>query len=82
LQDSSEPMVIRNLASGAFEVTMAATYPFNTSSEAYQKTFACGVGSDGNVIDLNCPLTDDAHTCDHATNAAVMVVCSVFFFLL
>eukprot|EP00615_Pteridomonas_danica_P011705 CAMPEP_0114339650 /NCGR_PEP_ID=MMETSP0101-20121206/7864_1 /TAXON_ID=38822 ORGANISM="Pteridomonas danica, Strain PT" /NCGR_SAMPLE_ID=MMETSP0101 /ASSEMBLY_ACC=CAM_ASM_000211 /LENGTH=1211 /DNA_ID=CAMNT_0001472675 /DNA_START=790 /DNA_END=4425 /DNA_ORIENTATION=+ len=59
----SEPMVIRSMPAGMFQVTLAATVAFNTTFKAFDRTFACP--TDGVTIDLNCPLTSDSHTCDH-----------------
>jgi len=68
MQDSTEPMEIRSLPAGAFQVTLAATVAFNTSFSDFGRTFACGGSSNGLVIDLNCPLTSESHTCDLATH--------------
>jgi hypothetical protein len=65
IQDSSVPMDISSFSS--FKVTLAATVVFNTSFDAFDRTFSCGGSSDGVVIDLNCPITSDTHTCDHTT---------------
>jgi len=66
LQDSTEPMEIRSLPAGAFQVTLAATVAFNTSFNAFKRTFSCSV--DGSVLDMNCPLTSETHTCDFAAH--------------
>jgi ankyrin repeat protein len=70
LQDSSDPMEITSLPSGMFQVTLAATSVFNTTFKTFDRTFSCGVGMDGNSIDLNCPLTSNSHTCDFATHGS------------
>jgi hypothetical protein len=57
--------LVYGLASNAVQVTLAATTPFNISFDDYERTFSCPV--DGSIIDLNCPLTDDTHTCDHTS---------------
>jgi len=60
-QDDTVPLTVANL-NGLIYVTLAATYSFNTSFDAFQRLFACS--ADGDIIDLHCPLTDLTHTCD------------------
>lgn len=66
-QDDTEPLTVDNL-NGLVYVTLAATYPFNTSFDDFKRVFACSAHSDGDDIDLNCPLNPDlTHTCDLAS---------------
>jgi hypothetical protein len=62
-QDETDPLSVVDL-NGLIYVTLAATYPFNTSFDDFKRVFACGAQSDGNEIDLQCPLSDLTHTCD------------------
>lgn len=62
-KDEINPLSLTNL-NGVIYVTLAATYPFNTSHNDFKRLFACGANNDGVVIDLNCPLSDLTHTCD------------------
>ena len=66
-QDDTNALTVANL-DGLVYVTLAATYPFNTSFDDYKRMFVCGAQSDGDDIDLNCPLNSDlTHTCDLST---------------
>ena len=51
---------------GAVGVTLAATVPFNTSFAGFDRSFGCG--TDGTVVDLQCPYETWSHTCDWATH--------------
>ena len=60
-QDSSGTLSLSGLVNPV-EVALGATVPFTVDTAAYLKVGKCT--ENGAVIDLECPLTDDIHTCD------------------
>jgi hypothetical protein len=67
-QDEDNSLLIQNIEMGddpKIEVTLKATYGYNVSFGAFDRSFICG--TDGEVIDMNCPYTSESHTCDWTT---------------
>jgi hypothetical protein len=67
--DGSAPVELTGLTAAApVKITLQATVPFDANVTAYDKTFACNGGNEGAAIDVGCPLTTFAHTCDMGSN--------------